>query len=84
MSKYEKKEPSERQVMEGKLNVIEQRLNALQKKIDSSPLNELELLIQLRTRLQYKREAYKSRLSKSTKNADIMDYNITIVLWSIT
>lgn len=80
MSKYEKREPKEREVMEAKLKIIEQRLDALQRKIDKAPLCQVELLIPLRSSLQYKREAYKNRLSKSRKYADIMDYNITIVL----
>lgn len=80
MSRYEKKEPTEREVMEGKLKMIKQRLKALQSKIDKAPLHEVELLIPLRTQLQYKKEALKNRLSGTTKRKDVMEYNITIAL----
>lgn len=80
MSKYEKKAPTEREVMELKLASIELRLKTLQRKIDKAPLSQALCLVSLRSNLQYKREAYLRKLSNSKKGNDIMDYNITIML----
>lgn len=81
MSIYDKKEPTEKELMQKEVDLLDKRLNALALRIEKEPdMNLVIELIRLRSNLMYKRKALLDRLSNSTQGNDIMQYNIKAVL----